>query len=243
MEQSSVPGGGTYRAAERATVAGTRDATPAAPRFVRLPRRRQGRHRRRRAARRRCSRIRRHRARGHGGTGEGTSVRHGERRRRPLRSTQPARAATCVLHRALGGGAPRSLRADNLGKTLGGALVRMEIDVPPDLADRRAPRPDVGMGAGAPARTPAKRRSGGLSAGGGPRTIRRADRRSRARTQKHAWAGAPPGGYDPPEPFVRGVVGEAGRPRPRTQRFGEALAPPAREASPALSTHRGEGIP
>lgn len=53
-------------------------------------------------------------------------------------------ALNFVLHRALGGGGPRSLRADNLGKTLGGALVRMEIDVPPDLADRRAPRPDVG---------------------------------------------------------------------------------------------------
>jgi hypothetical protein len=30
-----------------------------------------------------------------------------------------------------------------LGKTLGGALVRMEIDVPDALADRRRPRPDV----------------------------------------------------------------------------------------------------
>src|SRR5215468_7500991 len=33
-----------------------------------------------------------------------------------------------VMHDALGGGAPRSLRADNLGKTLGAALLRMEID-------------------------------------------------------------------------------------------------------------------
>jgi hypothetical protein len=49
-----------------------------------------------------------------------------------------------VLHDALGGGAPRSLRADNLGKTLGGALVRLEIDVPEQLADRQAPNPDVG---------------------------------------------------------------------------------------------------
>src|SRR3954468_12918001 len=39
-----------------------------------------------------------------------------------------------VLHDALGGGAPRSLRADNLGKTLGAALLRMEIDVPDDVA-------------------------------------------------------------------------------------------------------------
>ena len=52
-------------------------------------------------------------------------------------------ALNFVLHDALGGGAPRSLRADNLGKTLGGALVRLEIDVPADLADRSAARPDV----------------------------------------------------------------------------------------------------
>lgn len=39
-----------------------------------------------------------------------------------------------VMYEALGGGAPRSLRADNLGKTLGAALLRMEIDVPDDVA-------------------------------------------------------------------------------------------------------------
>ena len=44
-----------------------------------------------------------------------------------------------VLHDALGGGGPRSLRSDNLGKTLGGALLRLVIDVPDDVADR-APR-------------------------------------------------------------------------------------------------------
>ena len=53
-------------------------------------------------------------------------------------------ALNFVLHDALGGGAPRSLRADNLGKTLGGALVRLEIEVPEQLADRQAPKPDVG---------------------------------------------------------------------------------------------------
>ncbi len=52
-------------------------------------------------------------------------------------------ALNFVLHDALGGGGPRSLRSDSLGKTLGGALVRMEIDVPDALADRRRPRPDV----------------------------------------------------------------------------------------------------
>jgi hypothetical protein len=39
-----------------------------------------------------------------------------------------------VMHEALGGGAPRSLRADNLGKTLGAALLRMKIDVPEQVA-------------------------------------------------------------------------------------------------------------
>jgi hypothetical protein len=53
------------------------------------------------------------------------------------------RALNFVMQGALGGGGPRTLRADNLGKTLGGALVRMEIDVPESLADRRRARPDV----------------------------------------------------------------------------------------------------
>ena len=56
-------------------------------------------------------------------------------------------ALNFVLHDALGGGAPRSLRADNLGKTLGGALVRLEIDVPEAYAADRAPAPDVGWAA------------------------------------------------------------------------------------------------
>ncbi len=50
-----------------------------------------------------------------------------------------------VMHEALGGGAPRSLRADNLGKTFGAALLRMWIDVPDAVAAgatrRHAPRP------------------------------------------------------------------------------------------------------
>jgi hypothetical protein len=52
-------------------------------------------------------------------------------------------ALNFVLRDALGGGGPRSLRSDSLGKTLGGALVRMQIDVPDSLATRRRPRPDV----------------------------------------------------------------------------------------------------
>ena len=49
-----------------------------------------------------------------------------------------------VMQGALGGGAPRSLRADNLGKTHGAALLRMWVDVPDDVAanaQRRARPP------------------------------------------------------------------------------------------------------
>ena len=55
------------------------------------------------------------------------------------------RALNFVLRAALGGGGPKSLRSDNLGKTLGGALVRMEIDVPDDVVASltRRGRPDV----------------------------------------------------------------------------------------------------
>ncbi|HKY14510.1 MAG TPA: hypothetical protein VJM33_06260, partial [Microthrixaceae bacterium] len=45
-----------------------------------------------------------------------------------------------VMQGALGGGGPRSLRADNLGKTLGAALLRMEIDVPDEVAATSARR-------------------------------------------------------------------------------------------------------
>ncbi|MGH9245008.1 MAG: AtuA-related protein [Acidimicrobiales bacterium] len=46
-----------------------------------------------------------------------------------------------VLEAALGGGGPRSLRSDSLGKTLGGALLRLEVEVPDGTALR--PRPPV----------------------------------------------------------------------------------------------------
>ena len=39
-----------------------------------------------------------------------------------------------VMHEALGGGAPRSLRSDNLGKTHAASLLRMWIDVPDEVA-------------------------------------------------------------------------------------------------------------
>ncbi|MCU1351859.1 MAG: hypothetical protein JWM05_1068 [Acidimicrobiales bacterium] len=48
-----------------------------------------------------------------------------------------------VMRDALGGGAPRSLRADNLGKTLGASLLRLRVEVPDAVAAgarrRRAP--------------------------------------------------------------------------------------------------------
>jgi hypothetical protein len=66
---------------------------------------------------------------------------HGE----VLRYEAPnVRALNFVLRGALGGGGPKSLRSDNLGKTLGGALVRLEIVVPASLASRVRARPDVG---------------------------------------------------------------------------------------------------
>lgn len=39
-----------------------------------------------------------------------------------------------VCQDALGGGAPRSLRADNLGKSLGAALLRLHVEVPDEVA-------------------------------------------------------------------------------------------------------------
>jgi hypothetical protein len=66
---------------------------------------------------------------------------HGE----VLRYEAPnVRALNFVLRGALGGGGPKSLRSDNLGKTLGGALVRLEVVVPASHASRARPRPDVG---------------------------------------------------------------------------------------------------
>ncbi len=48
-----------------------------------------------------------------------------------------------VMHGALGGGASRSLRSDNLGKTHGATLLRMWVDVPDQVAAsaRRIPAP------------------------------------------------------------------------------------------------------
>ena len=50
-----------------------------------------------------------------------------------------------VLEDALGGGGPSSVRIDNLGKSLGAALLRMWIDVPDEMAppfpDRNPPHP------------------------------------------------------------------------------------------------------
>jgi hypothetical protein len=45
-----------------------------------------------------------------------------------------------VLHQALGGGGPRSLRSDNLGKTHAAALLRLWVEVPDGIAARAARR-------------------------------------------------------------------------------------------------------
>jgi hypothetical protein len=55
-------------------------------------------------------------------------------------------AVKFVCHDALGGGAPRSLRADNLGKTMGARLLQLTIEVPDGVAAgarrrERAPLP------------------------------------------------------------------------------------------------------
>lgn len=52
-----------------------------------------------------------------------------------------------LLRDALDGGGPSSLRADNLGKALAGAILRLPIEVPQDLG--RAPHPPVDPYAGA----------------------------------------------------------------------------------------------
>lgn len=39
-----------------------------------------------------------------------------------------------VCYDALGGGAPRSLRSDNLGKTMSGAILRLWVEVPDAVA-------------------------------------------------------------------------------------------------------------
>ena len=49
------------------------------------------------------------------------------------------RGLTFAMEGALGGGGPRSLRSDNLGKTLGAALLRLQVDVP-DAVAATAPR-------------------------------------------------------------------------------------------------------
>lgn len=52
-----------------------------------------------------------------------------------------------VMQEALGGGAPRSLRADNLGKTMGASLLRLWVDVPDEVAARASRHPAPPSGA------------------------------------------------------------------------------------------------
>src|SRR5688500_2901946 len=49
-------------------------------------------------------------------------------------------AVKFVMEGALGGGGPSSLRADNLGKAMGGAVLRLTVDVPGALLERLGER-------------------------------------------------------------------------------------------------------
>jgi len=53
-------------------------------------------------------------------------------------------AIKLVLHDALQGGGARNLRLDNLGKSMAAALLRMEIQVPPDELAACLAAPRVG---------------------------------------------------------------------------------------------------
>lgn len=55
-----------------------------------------------------------------------------------------ALALKFVLEQALGGGGPSSLRADNLGKAMGGPLLRMTVEVSDELDARLGPRQGPG---------------------------------------------------------------------------------------------------
>lgn len=63
-------------------------------------------------------------------------------------------ALNFVLHRALGGGGTLSLRTDAQGKVLSTALLRMEIDVPEDVARAVQGRGRVPSGWGPGDRSP-----------------------------------------------------------------------------------------
>jgi hypothetical protein len=52
-------------------------------------------------------------------------------------------ALNFVLERALDGGGTRTLRLDALGKSMGEGLLRMEVDVPAELAIHVRPRPQL----------------------------------------------------------------------------------------------------
>ncbi len=96
-------------------------------------------------------------------------------------------AVKFVLHDALGGGAPRSLRSDNLGKTFSAALLRLEIDVP---ESRRYGRPPAGAG---PAPAPSAQREGhaGLGCADARRAVgRQGGRVVGLRADPHAVAAA-----------------------------------------------------
>ena len=57
-------------------------------------------------------------------------------------------ALNFLLHNSLGGGGTVSLKTDAQGKTLSTAMLRMELDVPADVAELARERTGPGAGAG-----------------------------------------------------------------------------------------------
>lgn len=81
-------------------------------------------------------------------------------------------AVKFVLEHALGGGGPSSLRADNLGKAMGGPILRLIVDVPDELAARlpsNAPDRDPYSGADWVVPSPGNAHNGSDAAGHCPR--------------------------------------------------------------------------
>lgn len=77
-------------------------------------------------------------------------------------------AVKFVLEHALGGGGPSSLRADNLGKAMGGPILRLTVDVPDDSQARlpfNAPDRDPYSGADWVVRDPSSAHNGSEAAG------------------------------------------------------------------------------
>jgi hypothetical protein len=81
-------------------------------------------------------------------------------------------ALNFLLHESLGGGGTVSLKTDAQGKTLSTAMLRMEVEVDDDLAERALARAG-GMSAGPPGAAVLVE-----TAGGRPLTLNRPEKRN-----------------------------------------------------------------